>query len=158
MDVGCGSKTKHNYLKGNNIIHVDIDKTADADLFMDINLLGFESKSFDVVHASHVLEHIINPNIAVREMKRVSRKYIIIKVPNATYFKLFNERSDHMFSWTLTTFENFLKCHFRDVKVYGNKHRVQEVHSKLGKLKLLVLSLILGDDELIAVCSLRKTK
>lgn len=125
---------------------------------MDINHLGFRSKNFEVVYTSHVLEHMINPNVAIREMKRVSKATVVIKVPNATYFKLFSEGRDHMFSWNLTTFKNFLKQHFTDAKVYGNNHRVQEAQGKLGKLKLLVLSLILGNDELIAICRVCKNE
>jgi len=125
---------------------------------MDANHLGFKQESFDVVYASHLLEHMNDPNAAIQEMKTVACKTVIIKCPNATYFKFFNEGSGHMFSWTLTTLENFLRKHFREVKVYGNSHRVQEASGKLARLKLLILSLVLGDDELIAVCNVRKQK
>lgn len=156
LDVGCGSKSKVTYLAGNNILHVDKDKKTDADIIMDVFHLGFQSKCFNIVHTRHMIEHLSNPHLAIEEMKRVTRKTVIITVPNATYFKFFNETSHHLFSWSITTFQNFLKEHFTDLKVYEHNHRVQDSHNKLGKLKLFVLSLILGNDELTAICSVRR--
>ena len=68
---------------------------------------GFKSNSFDIVHASHILEHLANPYAAIQEMKRVSRKYVIVKVPNATYFKATKEDPHNIFSWKQITLENF---------------------------------------------------
>ena len=89
-------------------------------------------------------------------MKRVCRNAVIIKVPNATYFKATTEDPTHVFSWNAITLENFLKKHFPHVKVYGNQLRLQRTHNKLRTFKILVLSLIVGTDELIAVCEVDK--
>lgn len=158
LDVGCGPKDNpnYNYLYGDNIIHIDIDKTIRPDCYMDACHLGFKPKCFEIVHARHIIEHVSNPGVAIEEMKRVCKKTVVLKVPNATYFKTFTEDPDHMFSWNMTTFQNFLKKHFTHVKVYGNKHRLQSSHNKLRRFKLLVLSLIVGTDELIAVCEVDK--
>ena len=152
LDVGCGSKGKGNYLEGDHIIHVDIDKDADADVLMDVFHLGFQSNCFDIVHASHLIEHLTNPNPAIQEMKRVSKKNVVIKVPNASYFKATTEDPDHIYSWNRITLENFLRKHFTWVKVYGNILRLERTRNKLRTLKIIALSLFLGSDELIAVC------
>jgi len=39
----------------------------------DIENLPFRDKSFDYVHCSHVLEHTIHPDKAIRELQRISR-------------------------------------------------------------------------------------
>jgi len=47
LDIGCGSRGRHNFLEGKNIVHIDIDGSADADVLMDANHLGFKQESFD---------------------------------------------------------------------------------------------------------------
>ncbi len=43
--------------------------------------IPFSNNSFDLVTCIEVLEHAINPNIVLRELKRVARKWVIITVP-----------------------------------------------------------------------------
>jgi SAM-dependent methyltransferase len=49
---------------------------------MDLHALGFADESFDVVLCSETLEHLSDPENAVREMLRVARKAVIISVPH----------------------------------------------------------------------------
>ncbi len=44
--------------------------------------LPFEDKSFDFVISSHVIEHFWDPLKALKEWKRVARKYIFLIVPH----------------------------------------------------------------------------
>ena len=44
--------------------------------------LPFEDASFDIVFCSNLLHHLESPLIALKEMARVSRKYVIISEPN----------------------------------------------------------------------------
>ena len=46
-----------------------------------INKLPFENNSFDTVYSSHVLEHLKDPNKAILESIRVSKKRVIHIVP-----------------------------------------------------------------------------
>jgi len=48
----------------------------------DAPRLPFPSQSFDTLLAFEILEHIPNPDLAVQEFSRVSRKNLIISVPN----------------------------------------------------------------------------
>ena len=45
---------------------------------MDATRLGFADASFDVVVAHHVLHHIVDVAVALREMARVSRRYVVV--------------------------------------------------------------------------------
>lgn len=47
----------------------------------------FPPNSFEIVIASHVLEHLENPQRAIDMMKNVSAKYLIIAVPNLAEFR-----------------------------------------------------------------------
>jgi SAM-dependent methyltransferase len=42
----------------------------------------FDERSFDLVIASHVLEHLENPTRVVRSIAKVTRQYLIVAVPN----------------------------------------------------------------------------
>lgn len=46
------------------------------------NSLPFENDSFDIVFCSNLLHHLKNPVEAVAEMKRVSKKFVVLSEPN----------------------------------------------------------------------------
>lgn len=48
----------------------------------DVENLPFDDNSFDAAFCSDLLHHLENPKKAIKEMKRVARKYIIISEPN----------------------------------------------------------------------------
>lgn len=94
MDVGCGNGLFLNYLKNNysNKFHKlqGIDTSEAALKYVTTNKLcasadaiPFKDKSFDLVTALEVIEHLTIDEYkkALKELSRVSRKYIIISVP-----------------------------------------------------------------------------
>ena len=94
LDVGCGNGIFVNYLKDNfnrfNRIH-GMDRSKSAIKYVkterslgNIDKLNFKDNEFDLVVCLEVLEHL-PVNIyqkALNEISRVSKKYIIITVPN----------------------------------------------------------------------------
>jgi SAM-dependent methyltransferase len=48
--------------------------------------LPFSDKSFDVVTALDVLEHLDDPHTALKELLRVARNLVVISLPNMYYF------------------------------------------------------------------------
>jgi ubiquinone/menaquinone biosynthesis C-methylase UbiE len=46
----------------------------------DIHRLPFKNDSFDLVLCSEVLEHVLNPELAFKELVRVSKKYLLLTV------------------------------------------------------------------------------
>jgi ubiquinone/menaquinone biosynthesis C-methylase UbiE len=52
----------------------------------DIYDLPFKDNSFDVVMCTEVLEHLERPLEALKELKRVTKQYLIISVPNEPWF------------------------------------------------------------------------
>lgn len=69
---------------GYHITTMDIDPTINPDVTGDIRNLPFLNKSFDVVASFETLEHIPYEDFvpALRELGRVSRKHIIISLPD----------------------------------------------------------------------------
>lgn len=56
----------------------------------DIYDTGFEDSSFDVVYCLEVLEHLHEPDRALRELARVARKHVVLSVPHEPFFCLAN--------------------------------------------------------------------
>lgn len=89
LEVGIGNKTVCNYLRqfGYDVIACDLNKTLGPDEIADIRNLPFGDNKFDVVLACQVLEHIPfgDVPIALSELRRVSKKIVIISIP-CSYF------------------------------------------------------------------------
>jgi len=82
LNIGCGCDKWGD-------IRVDIQRFSDifynkktsANVIADIQSLPFKPKIFDETRCFHVLEHVSNPKQALKELKRVTKGRIIIRVP-----------------------------------------------------------------------------
>ena len=95
LDLGCGQGDLMSSLSrvGFQAIGVDFEWRCALDskkrgivVLGDIMMADsfIRPESFDVVLSSHVLEHIENPKAAVQIMKKISRRWLVIAVPNLT--------------------------------------------------------------------------
>ncbi|MFC1868223.1 class I SAM-dependent methyltransferase [Thermodesulfobacteriota bacterium] len=93
LDIGCGSGhlLKACSERGLQIEGADFDpvcvklseRFAKTRLIGDENLQDyFEERSFDCVVFSHSLEHFDSPLDAVQQAKRISRRFLILAIPN----------------------------------------------------------------------------
>ena len=149
LDAGCGEGfvTEHLYncCKKPDIYGVDLSPKAIeyAKKFQNSNInfsignvlqLDFEDKKFDAVCAFEVLEHIPEPEKVLKELFRVSNKYVFLSVPNEPFFCLgnfisgknitrFGNPIDHINHYTLGGFRKFLNknipCSKYKLKVYN---------------------------------------
>lgn len=135
LDVGCGegftTSLIYNNLQTDKIVGIDCcDEALDYARqhcsskidFRKGNIyeLDFADKEFDAVCATEVLEHLKYPEIALSEIIRISKKYVIISVPREPYFCLGNFLSgknitrlgnpiDHINHYTKRKFKKFLE-------------------------------------------------
>ena len=92
LDVGCGRGYFLSQLQSSNfeLFGCDIvDKGNSANYQYvkgNIENLPFSDKTFDIVTCFHTLEHIIDLEKAVSELKRITKKQLIIAVPCQRYF------------------------------------------------------------------------
>jgi SAM-dependent methyltransferase len=80
LDLGCG---KRKYPKS---IGIDFSPNTDADIVHDLNKYPypFNDNAFDMVHASHILEHLDDTVKTMNEIHRICKPNakIIIRVPH----------------------------------------------------------------------------
>ncbi|MDR0303210.1 MAG: class I SAM-dependent methyltransferase, partial [Chitinispirillales bacterium] len=95
FDASCGNgfllkniAAKHPNIKciGGDIVPRKINDKIQV-LHADITNLQFPDKYFDVVICTHTLEHIRKPEKALSELIRVSKKRLIIVVPQQREYK-----------------------------------------------------------------------
>jgi len=90
LEVGIGNKTLTNYLRQSGFDVTTCDFAADLqpDKVADVRNLPFNDYEFDISVAFEILEHIPFSDFALglRELSRVSKKYVIISIPNSTSF------------------------------------------------------------------------
>ncbi len=104
LDAGCGEGFVSQFLlqrsPGIDITGFDWNPTSvglahstnptESYLVADITRLPFASDAFDVTGCFEVLEHLHQPQLALRELVRVSREAVVLSVPNEPYFSLAN--------------------------------------------------------------------
>jgi ubiquinone/menaquinone biosynthesis C-methylase UbiE len=99
-----------------------------AAAFADVGSLPFGDRSFDLVLAIEVLEHVPNPDAALRELARVARGHAVISVPrepiwrmaNMTrgkYLRALGNTPGHVQHWSRRSFVNLIDAHFDLVAV-----------------------------------------
>lgn len=156
MDVGCGSVFGLLPLESENVIHIDIEVTdfnkSILEVQCDAHNLPFKEDSVDIVYCSHTLEHCENPLMVLRELKRVSKKMVVVRVPclNAS---IAGEGSGHLFTWSQFSLTNLLRRVFPKVKVSQTSRQMLYLSSKAPFLKktLSLILLNLFKDELTAI-------
>jgi len=140
LDIGCGEGyvTKHIHDMGINVEGVDVSEDVIELARVRYPEIKFTVKSiyelskykekYDMVFAIEVLEHLDSPRKAVEELKKVSRKYIFISVPNEPFFRLanvlrlkylrnFGNTPGHINHWTIWSFRRFLEsCELEIIK------------------------------------------
>ncbi|MCB0410763.1 MAG: class I SAM-dependent methyltransferase, partial [Flavobacteriales bacterium] len=92
IDVGCGKGYFLSQLqgKGLELTGCDIVDKGESKNYNyvkgNIEKLPFKDNEFDIVTCFHTLEHIISPEKAISELKRIAKKQLIIAVPCQRYF------------------------------------------------------------------------
>ncbi|HUV12088.1 MAG TPA: methyltransferase domain-containing protein [Acidobacteriota bacterium] len=90
--------------------------------------LAFPDNSFDLVIASEILEHLEDPELALKEVSRISRKHVILSVPREpiwramnvarfAYWKDLGNTPGHLQHWSSPQFVGLVSKHFKIVRV-----------------------------------------
>ena len=134
LDAGCGegvvTEQIKQYFPKWNI--TGVDGAEEAVLFArkhvkgidfkvgNLYALDFLDRAFDIVVCSEVLEHLDEPERALKELKRVSRTALLLTVPHEPWFRFGNllalhnisrlgDPVDHVNHWSFSEFQKFTK-------------------------------------------------
>lgn len=146
LDVGCGEGLTLERLQqegiGKTLEGIDaVDEalTIGKKLYPKLTLkrgniynLQYKDDSIDLILCTEVLEHMDNPKKALEELIRVSRKYVILTVPNEpwfTYMRIARGKNllqlgvhpEHVNLWSSSGFEKFVTLQ-KNVRILTKKH------------------------------------
>jgi SAM-dependent methyltransferase len=117
LDVGCGEKVYAGLFS--KARYVGMDYTAEkrnVDLVADATRIPFPDSSFDLVICSEVLEHVYRSDLAIAELKRVTRPGGWLYLSTPFLFPIHNARYDFYRYTRLFYQEAFKECEFLDFR------------------------------------------
>lgn len=94
----------------------------------DLLELPFPSASFDLVTCMEVLEHLSDAERGLAELRRVSRRWLLLTVPNEPFFRGANflrgknmpawgNDPGHVNHWSAPGFRRFIECQVRCIEL-----------------------------------------
>lgn len=108
LDVGCGGGNQLLFFKSRGfkrLVGCDINVGEELYNYEDIEIhtidlnsvreLPFANDEFDVVISYHVLEHIKQPKLIMKEMVRVSKELVLVVIPAGNSY----DSPDHIHTW-----------------------------------------------------------
>ncbi|MEX2738972.1 MAG: methyltransferase domain-containing protein [Candidatus Wukongarchaeota archaeon] len=159
LDVGCGANPHGDV----NVDAFPLDRTQCAEAWMpkkvrnfvlaDAHFLPFREKVFDSVRCDHVLEHLYSPILALKEMRRVCKGNVVLRVPS--HFS-FDPTKTHIYTWNPLSLKHLTRLVFGKVEVGFTSRMDFLTRGKLGKW-IPLLNILLPKigilRELYAYCS-----
>lgn len=153
LDYGCG---RGEFLAmaanaGFDTIGLDIDaqcvelskQYGEASLISsDDYLESLPGDSVDVISCFHVLEHVENPKRLLTSMRRVSRRFVLLAVPNLRCFQKWNMNKPevvnegHLQGWDRETLRNLAErhCNLKLVAFTSDMTKLPSVGSRIARL------------------------
>lgn len=99
LDIGSGGSAYDRYFP--NRITVDIDPERKPEIVADIHKMPFGDGEFEMVLCTEVLEHTLDPKVAIREIKRVLKKDGLLILSTRFVYPLHDIPNDY---WRFTYF------------------------------------------------------
>ena len=111
----------------------------------------YRDNSFDLISCLHVLEHLDSPLAALKEFHKVTKRYVLVAVPNA-YAKL-PELESHLYSFNYRTLTNLgRRAGFEPVRMTGESINILPNIIRLTPgFSRFIIGLLYGSIEIVAL-------
>ena len=98
LELGAGNKYDFKY----KFLEHNVADWIMTDIVYGVSMedIPYKNNEFDLIFSCHAFEHCENPIKALREMKRVSNKWIIITTPHHCHHQVLGADEDHIFCLT----------------------------------------------------------
>ena len=128
IDVGCGGGFMLNEIAKRfpnaQLTGFDIKEPSRHEKFDFVagntEKLPFDDKSFDVVISSHTIEHLLELDLCLSEMKRIARKKLILVTPCQRYFYYTLDEHINFFPFEGSLSSRIGMTTFRCEKLHGD--------------------------------------
>ena len=128
LDFGCGSGELLTYIDCKSKFGVEINRYSQKKLKKNKikftqNLKSIKKK-FDLIFALSVIDHVKNPHEIIKQLtsklKKGGKLIIVIRQDSKNQKPINSSYKEHLFSWSLLSFNNFLNIR-KDIRVvdYG---------------------------------------
>jgi SAM-dependent methyltransferase len=110
LEIGSTDNYLKKIIRNKKILCTDVKKRKGVSE-QNVEHLKLKDKSFDTVLCMEVLEHTENPLKAIMELKRVTKKRLIITVPNEpwfTFWRFMNWEKEHLWAIRPGVFRKYL--------------------------------------------------
>ncbi len=128
LDIGCQELYFYDQLKKDyDITLADYMPKLDVIKQEDVQNLSFEDNSFDIALCQQVLEHVPDPVAAIKELKRVAKKQLIITVPYEPFFTLarfLTWEKEHLWAVTPAVLKHYLGPPVYENKIFFKRYYV----------------------------------
>jgi hypothetical protein len=134
LDVGAWDNQFKSMVESHGIAVTAVDKDPHHPdvVHADIASLPFADNTFDAVTALEILEHLKKKELvyALKELERVSKKYIIISVPNQEV----PLGADHRQQFDEKKLKNLFTSHRIEIHYYGKRLSLYGIRKHLYRL------------------------
>jgi len=133
LDAGCGEGFVLDYIQSNKVVGIDISRSSlamaqskcksSSFCMASAYNLPFPDRTFSLILALELLEHLEEPEKCLEEIRRVSAGHLIFSVPDEPYFQIMNmlrgkniarfgNDPEHLNNWSFGGFKELVEVYF----------------------------------------------